>query len=247
MAQVMMIQGGGSLGNRDSSAAKHQATRIAHPTAPPVKSTTVARASVAPKSSAPASSGGGSSTGYSYSGSAGGGYGGAGIANVAAAPAIEAPAAPSLSDFLGSDAQYIAQIAALRKALSDYTAGQNQTLSQYDQNYGTTLNRLGYDQSAKKWNWNDLNTTAGASNNNQQNDFASRGMLQSTAYANALDRLQRQFGNQLSDLSTAKQQEHDTINSAISAYKSQYDPTNGTQAQQAKADAAARYAARYGS
>lgn len=156
-----------------------------------------------------------------------------------------APAAPGVSEasFLVSDPGYKAQLAALTKALSDYQASNNTQLSQYNTDYGKSLKSLGWDPTAKDWNTQDQNTSSGRAVQNLNNDFASRGLLQSSLFGEADNNLMRSLNDQLSSIDTAKQNYSTNLAQQLAAYKNQ----NLASQQQAKADALARYAAQYGS
>jgi hypothetical protein len=168
--------------------------------------------------------------------------------------------APAISqdDFIASDASYQAQLAALTKALADYQADNTAQQTKYNTDYGTSLKNLGWspaaegavdnpltpniDESKGAWNLTDTNTASGRAYNNQQNDFASRGLLQSSLYGEANNNLMRSLSDQLSGLDTAKQNFTDDLVRQLTTYKDQ----NVAQQQQAKADALARYSAQYG-
>jgi hypothetical protein len=173
-------------------------------------------------------------------------------APAAAAPA--APAAPSEADYLAGDSAYQAQLAALTKALSDYQADQTNQRSQYDTQYNQGLASLGYqapgagpdgvtgtEDDPGPWNFQDLNSSAGRSYDNQLNDFASRGELQSSGYAQALDNLTRSLDTQKGSMDTARQGFGDNLTSALAQQQNQ----NTLSSQQARADAIARRAQQY--
>lgn len=92
------------------------------------------------------------------------------------------------------------------------------------------------------WNFNDQNTASGKAYQNQLNDFASRGLLQSSLYGQANNDLIRSLTDQLSGLETSKSNFMTNLAQQLSAYQNQ----NTASQQQAKADALARYAAQYG-
>lgn len=183
--------------------------------------------------------------------SSGGGGGGRAVAP--AAPA--APPKPSQKDYLGSDPGFIAQQAALARALGDYQANYNTDLSHYNTDYGQAVKNLGYSMgvdnpatpqnealSSGLWDHQDQNTASGRAFQNQQNDFSGRGMLQSSLYATALSNLQRSLGDQLSGIDTAKTNYTQDQSRKLTTYKGE----NTSALQQAKADAMSRYAAIYG-
>lgn len=172
----------------------------------------------------------------------------------AASAAPAAPAAPSEADYLAGDSAYQAQLAALTKALSDYQSDQTNQRSQYDTQYNQGLASLGYqapgagpdgipntEDDAGPWNFQDLNTSAGRSYDNQLNDFASRGELQSSGYAQALDNLTRSLDTQKGSMDTARQGFGDNLTSQLAQQQNQ----NTLSSQQARADAIARRAQQY--
>lgn len=162
--------------------------------------------------------------------------------------AASAPA-PQLSDqdFLAGDSNYQAQLAALLKALSDQQADSTAQQSKYNVDYGSALQNLGWspddpataDVNEGAWNFGDQNTAAGRAFQNQQNDFAGRGLLQSSLYGTANDNLTRSLNDQLGGINTAKQNFFDDLTRQGSAFAGE----NTLAQQQAKAEALARRAA----
>lgn len=195
--------------------------------------------------SPPTSGGGGGGGGY-YGGSYGGGGG-----YVDSTPAPPPPPPPpSEEDYLKGDAAYKAQIAALAKALQDYTADDTAQRTKYETDYGTGLKQLGWTPDDPKtadinegaWNWEDQLTASGRANENQLNDFASRGMLQSSAYAQAQNDLQRSFNDQLGSVNKARGDFLSQRDRDLAAYKNE----NTGASQTARAESLARRAAQYG-
>lgn len=185
-----------------------------------------------------------SSPNYSYD--SGGSYGG--YSAPASAPT---PPPPSPDQWMnaGADQAYQAQISALAKALSDYRADNQHQQDQYNTDFSKSLDTLGWtpganatDVNGGSWNWNDQNTASGKAYQNQLNDFASRGLLQSSLYGQANNDLVRSLTDQLTGLQTAKSNFMTNLAQQLSAYQNQ----NTASQQQAKADALARYAAQYG-
>lgn len=160
-----------------------------------------------------------------------------------------APAAPVLSDaeFLAGDSSYQAQLAALLKALSDQQADTTAQRTKYNVDYGSALQNLGFtpdnpattDVNEGTWNFGDQNTAAGRAFQNQQNDFAGRGLLQSSLYGTANDNLTRSLNDQLNGINTAKQNFLDDLARQGTSFASE----NTLAQQQAKAEALARRAA----
>lgn len=181
------------------------------------------------------------------SGSVGGGVGGGGSIGggggqaytPAPATAPPAPAAPSDDDYLKGDASYIAQQAALVRALSDYLADDTAQRTKYNTDYSDTMKNLGFQ--GGQWNLDDLNTASGRSNQNQVNDFAGRGLLQSSLYGQANENLMRSLNDQRTGIDTAKTSFLGDRDRSLAAQKNQ----NTLDQQSARAEALARKAALY--
>jgi hypothetical protein len=178
----------------------------------------------------------------------GGGYGGGAL------NAVVSPTAGLGDDtLLAGDSTYQAQLAALQQALSDSNADFTNQQTKYNTNYGDSLKNLGWIQPVQddpstpdvneaapgSWNFQDPNTAAGRAYGNQQNDFASRGLLQSTLYANANDNLNRSLNDQLGSVNTGRQSFLDDLATQQKTAQNQ----NTASMQQARADALARAAA----
>lgn len=163
--------------------------------------------------------------------------------------------APQMSetDFLSGDKSYQAQLAALMAALSNYQADTTAQQSKYDTQYGTAMQNLGYgipdnlattdvnEADPNAWNFSDLNSAAGRAQNNQMNDFASRGMLQSSLFGTASQNLLRSLNDQRGSIDTAKTNFTSDLQRQLGDYKTQ----NNLSQQQAQADALARRTATY--
>lgn len=163
----------------------------------------------------------------------GGGGGGA-------APAVDS------GSYLGGDSQYQLQLAALQKAAADEQADITKQTGDYTNQYTDALKQLGYESPAAgdpnaqgAWDFQDTNTAAGRAFQNQQNDFASRGLLQSSGYGTANDNLTRSLNDQLGSTNTAKQSFLD----GLARQQQSFLSDNSNQQQQAKIDALARMAA----
>lgn len=178
-------------------------------------------------------------TPFSQSFSGGGGF-------VAPDAGISAPQV-NIEDYLasGADSAYTAQMAALTKALENSQTDLRAQQGQYDVNYGDSVKNLGYiqddpatPQNEGAWNFTDTNNAAGRGFQNQQNDFAGRGMLQSSLYGTAQDNLTRSLSDQLGGMNTAKQNFGNDIARQGAAFGNQNTLSQG----QAKAEAIARRA-----
>lgn len=163
-----------------------------------------------------------SSTGRVVSGTGGGGGGG----GIAAAP--PAPSPMSINDWLGQDSAYISQKGALAKALADYQAQMGKQQTQYEGGYKNNLRDLG------------INKTR--SMDDQQNDFASRGLLFSGVYGQDASKLVNDFSRRESDLALNRSNWLDNLATDFSNFKDQQQLTE----EKAKQDAIARRAAQYG-
>lgn len=156
------------------------------------------------------------------------------------------PVAPSETDWLAGDATYQATLAALAKQLSNFNTDLDTQLGNYGTNYASSLKDLGYtpglDGAAGTWNFEDPLTASGRANENLVNDFAARGMLQSTGYADAQNQLQTSLMDQLNQLNTARDQFSGGLANQRSAFTDQTD----TAKQQALAESIARRAAKFG-
>jgi hypothetical protein len=177
------------------------------------------------------------SRGVSYGGGGGGtSYGGGGVGSnrsgaishaIAPAPPPAPPAPPSLAAFSAKDSTYQNQLAALKKALADYKAQQGQSQTQYLTNYGTDVNTL------------KENRTQGLGD--LENDYASRGLLQSGLYADSLSDLNKDFDTRQSQLDQAKAAYLAQLANDATNFQSEQQLTQ----QKALQEAAARRAAQY--
>ena len=163
-----------------------------------------------------------------------GGGGGGGMDPMISAPAEE--------DYLAGDSGYQTQLSALQGALQRYLSDSDFQKTNYNTDYDTSLRDLGYDEGNKAWNWNDKLTTSGRGYNNQLDDFASRGMLQSQGYADAYQELQRMLGQQYDSLSGAKTNFLTDMDNQTANFKGE----NTANQQAARAEALQRRASQYG-
>lgn len=160
-----------------------------------------------------------------------------------------APAVPTEADYLAGDSTYQATLAALKKQLqnfnSDITSQRNNRKLDYDK----SLKDLGYvapDPNARgagpNWNWQDTLTASGRANQNQLNDFASRGMLQSSGYADSFQDLTRSLLDQYTGIDQANTQFNTDLDRQVARAKDE----NTSASQAARAEAIMRRAAQYG-
>ena len=182
--------------------------------------------------------GGGGGGGGSYGGGGGGG-GGGGFAPMAMSAPVVAP--PSEEDYLAGDSGYQAQQSALQGALQRYLADSDFQRTNYTTDYTRSLRDLGYDEGTKEWNWNDELTASGRGYQNQLDDFASRGMLQSQGYADAYEELKRMLGQQYDSMSNARTAFMTDLDNQTANYKAE----NTANSQAARAEALQRRASQY--
>lgn len=119
-------------------------------------------------------------------------------------------------ELANADSVFQAQKAALNSALTAYQADVDAQKSNYDTNYRDALRKLGFTGNVEDiekgtakpgegtWNQTDTTTASGRGFNSALNDFAARGMLQSSAYGRAYNNLIRTLGEQLTSSTTAK-------------------------------------------
>lgn len=140
---------------------------------------------------------------------------------------------PSDEDYLAGDSGYTTQLSALQSALQRYLADSDFQKNTYSTDYNKSLRDLGYDEGSKNWNWNDKLTASGRGYQNQLDDFASRGMLQSQGYADAFSELQRMLGQQYDSMAGAKTNFMTDLDNQIANYKA--ENTSNIQAARAEA------------
>lgn len=171
-------------------------------------------------------------------------FGGGGGDTMMSTMSAEAPAI-SDEDYLAGESGYQAQLAALMRALSDYTADDTAQRTKYAGDYSEATKNLGWRDpdgdgpGAGNWDLEDLNTASGRGYQNQINDFASRGMLQSSLYGEANDNFMRSMNDQLGSMGQAKTDFLSDRDRQLNSFKGE----NTLSQQQARAEAIARRAA----
>jgi len=161
-------------------------------------------------------------------------------------------AVPTDESWLSGDSAYQAQLAALQRALFDSTADYTAQGTKYNTDYNDSLKGLGWMQALQDdpttqgvnestpggWNFQDQNTAAGRAFTGQQNDFASRGLLQSSLYGTAQDNLTRSLNDQLGSVNAGRQ----TFLDDLTRQQASGQNENALAQQQARAEALARRA-----
>lgn len=141
---------------------------------------------------------------------------------------------------VGSDPTYQSGVSDLAKQLADYKNQQGLMTGQYDTNFNTGLRQLGWNGTG--FDRGNMQGLYGQALNDNQNDFAARGILHSGLFGNADSQLNNQFADRKTQLDTARQQFLDTQNLA----GQQYDTQNTFARNQLMQDAISRIAAKYG-
>lgn len=136
----------------------------------------------------------------------GGGWGGGG-GYVAPAPAPPTPPRLTDKEWLAKDSSYNAMLKSLENRLKGFETENTAQRERAIQDYNQALSRLGWNQDAKDWNRDDRTTAFGQAYQNLMNDFASRGLLQSSLYDQNRTDLQSMFGRQRDEMG----QSHNTV------------------------------------
>ena len=227
--------GGGSFGTVRGAAFRGGVSAVRSARENAASSARYNRPTPQPKSSPPYGGGGGGGYG-------GGGGGGGGVGSLSVQSAI-----PSESDYLKGDATYQATISALAKQLANFNTDIDTQLSNRKVDYDKALQQLGYIMPAKgategTWNFEDQMTAAGRAYQAMLNDFASRGMIQSSGYGEAQNDLTRTLNEQFKGLETSNKQFIDDMG----RQKTKAADENTAAQQAARAEAILRRAAQYG-
>lgn len=142
-------------------------------------------------------------------------------------PAPPKPVIPDTNAYLKSDSVYQRQLAAYAKSLADFQADQGLARTDYDTGYQSTSRDIGL---AKTEAQGDL-----------KDDFASRGMLQSSLYNQGLGELNTQYQNQFNDLSKQRTSFLDQITQEMAKYKNEQSSQSNNAMQEALRRRAEKY------
>lgn len=237
------VSGGGRIGGGPTSPIRYTAPVKSRYSAPVKSRSTAATASQ------------GSQTGVNsqgnYSGiSGGGGIGGTGgtssfggaPAGIAATPTVPDVNIPTEANWLTGDTIFGGEQAALQSALKQMYADLDLQKSNYGTDFSQNMGDLGWDDKSKSWDKKDRLTSYGSSYNNQLEDFASRGMFDSSAYAQSLGDLNRGFDDQRSSMITGR----DTFNKGNDLQRSGAGDQTKAAVDQARIESIMRRAAQYG-
>lgn len=155
----------------------------------------------------------------------GGGGGGGGVGSNGFGQVSSKPPQVPLRQFLGADTTYQGQLSAFQKALADYAANQNTQKTQYLSQYANDARNLGQQRQQDESGLND--------------DYASRGLLNSGVYGKAFSDLESGYDQRQTGLDTARDSFLAQLASAFNDYKT----TQQQDITKAKQDAIARRAA----
>lgn len=137
------------------------------------------------------------------------------------------PVVPNANQYLGQDTTYQSQIAQLRKAYTDYVAGQNNEKTNYSNTYA--LNKRG------------LNTDRTQAFTGLQDDYASRGLLQSGVYGKAYSDLQGDYSQRQAALDTERTSFLGDLATNLKTFQGDQTTTTTSARQEALARRAAKY------
>lgn len=143
------------------------------------------------------------------------------------APTVKAPPIPTQNAYLLGDTAYIQQQNAFKKALDDYALQYKNELTNYNTEYGATMDKL--------------KTEKGLGATNLQDDYASRGLLTSGVYADALNKFNQDYTTKFDDLARAKSAYETDLSNAQGNFKTEQQLL----LDKAKQDALNRYADKY--
>lgn len=144
------------------------------------------------------------------------------------APKPKAPSIPSIDAYLNSDNQYQQGLSELLKQIADYQNQNNMDVQNAKDTLATTLGRMGDERT------NALKSI--------EADYASRGLLNSGLYADAVNDYNTNYQNQVTDLNTNEQQTLQNYANDLSTYLTGTDATKS----KLKLDAIQRRANQFG-
>lgn len=156
-----------------------------------------------------------------------------------------APAPPKLSDEdwlkQGGDSIYAEQLAALKKAMEDYQAEQGVQRGRYNTDFEEGSRRLGWKdrdgfegaEDPGQWDFEDTNFAAGRGFKSQRDDFAARGLLQSSDYGDARTMLERNLNDQRASMLTDRSRFTDDLAAQLAAFQAENTNAQGSARQEA--------------
>ena len=148
------------------------------------------------------------------------------------------------NSLIAPDQDYSSELAAYLSALNSLNAGLDLESTDMGNAYKKNLTDLGWRDNgdgvvdANDWDRYNLGTAYGSSYANTENDFSGRGMLDSSAFLEALQRLQTDFNDQKTGLDTSNASQTADIALRRGTGKSTYESNLAS----ARSQALARYA-----
>lgn len=167
-------------------------------------------------------------------------------ATVTETPVVEPPKPPTEDEYLKTDGVYTSQQGALQSILDALKADTTAQGSEYDTSYAKNLKDLGWIEPKSageqgQWNTSDLLTAYGSSFKGNKDDFAARGLYDSSGYDLSNQNLNRSFNDQRTGMDTARKTFKDDLQRQVGAGEGEYAANLG----RARADAIERYKALY--
>jgi hypothetical protein len=144
------------------------------------------------------------------------------------APAPKKPNIPGINKFLAGDSAYQDQLSTLMKQLEDFQTGNQSDQANVGEDFQSALAKMNQQKSQ------DLEAL--------QNDFASRGLLNSGLYTDAVGNYDKGYQNNLNDLTTDRQR---SLNDLLTSLQ-QYQQENTTAKSNARQEAIRRRAQQFG-
>lgn len=197
---------------------------------------------LAARTASPADIVGGTDVGFGSS--YGGVTGDAGVPGAeVGAPVVAAPPKISDEDWLkqGGDSIYAEQLAALKKAMEDYQTEQGVQRGRYNTDFEEGSRRLGWKdrdgfegkEDPGQWDFEDTNFAAGRGFKGQRDDFAARGLLQSSDYGDARTMLERNLNDQRASMLTDRSRFTDDLAAQLAAFQAENTNAQGSARQEA--------------
>lgn len=121
-------------------------------------------------------------------------------------------------DALG-DSAYLADAAALKRALTRYQEDDTLARERQGIDYKNALRNLGWNSGTNSWDVEDKSQGYGQATNAGRQNFAARGMLQGSGWSDALGNINRDFGQTKTDIGLANQQYLDDADRALARYQ----------------------------
>lgn len=137
------------------------------------------------------------------------------------------PKPPNANQYLGQDTTYQSQLAQLRKAYTDYVAGQNNEKANYGNTYALNKRNLGTDRTQAFTGLKD--------------DYASRGVLQSGLYGKAFADTQNDYSQRQAALDTNRSAFLGDLGVNLKTFQGDQATTLTSARQEALARRAAKY------